>query len=166
MEDRNKGREVKHSVCTHIVGWVMCAVVLVLSLEHRHAQSNNRTQQADTIVDYRVRTIVKVDTIVLSPPIAPLLIVQLPSDTIRIEEPTTLNRVQATYEDSLYRAVVSGYIDARLDELTIYQRNKTERIESNIFVKSRKRWGLGLQAGYGTGGTYLGVGICYNLFSW
>ena len=50
---------------------------------------------------------------------------------------------------------------------TVYQ-TVTNDIYHPVVVKSKKkRWGLGLQAGYGyPGGFYVGGGISYDLFQW
>lgn len=71
--------------------------------------------------------------------------------------------VQKIYEDSLYRAWVSGY-NAKLDSIEIYSLTREVRI--SVPAKP-KRWGIGLQAGYGyPKGWYVGVGVSYNLFQW
>lgn len=71
--------------------------------------------------------------------------------------------VNKMYEDSLYRVWVSGY-NAKLDSIKI--NNRTREIRIPIPAKS-KRWGIGLQAGYGyLHGWYVGVGVSYNLFQW
>ena len=83
-------------------------------------------------------------------------------DTVRVVVPIT----QQVYKDSLYTAYVSGY-RARLDSINVVAP------VMKIFEKEstkRKRWGLGLQVGYGvTNGVvspYVGVGVSYNLFEW
>ena len=115
----------------------------------------------------KVKTVVKVDTLLISPPMAPLLVFRL-TDTIRIGD-TVVYREQAYYEDSLYRAWVSGY-RPRLDSLLIFPRTVYRTVTNDIYhtIKSKKkRWGLGLQAGYGyPGGFYVGAGVSYNLFYW
>lgn len=83
---------------------------------------------------------------------------------------TIVHREQAYYEDSLYRAWVSGY-RPQLDSLQIFPRTVTNTVTNDIYhtvkVKDKRRWGLGVQAGYGyPGGVYVGVGISYNLFQW
>lgn len=72
---------------------------------------------------------------------------------------------QKIYGDSLYRAWVSGY-NAKLDSIEVYSRKLI--ITEQIFIKpKRKRWGLGVQVGYGyPDGAYIGVGMSYNLFEW
>lgn len=73
--------------------------------------------------------------------------------------------IQKMYKDSLYQAWVSGY-NAKLDSIEVYSRTREIRIPVLVPAK-RKRWGLGLQAGYGYPASwYVGVGITYNLLQW
>lgn len=69
-------------------------------------------------------------------------------------------------EDSLYRAVVSGYRPS-LDSLLVYR--TTTEITKFVPVPVKKRWGVGIQAGYGFSSKgispYVGVGISYNLIN-
>ena len=89
------------------------------------------------------------------------------SDTVYLRLPREIKR----YEDSLYRAQVSGYRPA-LDWIEVYPQRMV--VTRNISVDSRKRWGVGLQAGYGaymSGGQvrlapYVGVGISYDILQW
>lgn len=122
---------------------------------------------AEIRIETKVKTVVKVDTLLISPPMAPLLVFQL-TDTIRIGD-TVVYREQAYYEDSLYRAWVSGY-RPRLDSLQIFPRTVYQTVTNDIYhtiVPKKKRWGLGLQVGYGyLGGFYVGGGVSYNLFQW
>lgn len=82
-------------------------------------------------------------------------------DSVEVEIPIT----QKEYKDSFYRAWISGY-NAKLDSIEIY--NRTKVITEHIYIQSkRKRWGLGLQAGYGyLTGAYIGIGVSYSLFQW
>ena len=75
---------------------------------------------------------------------------------------------QKKYEDSTYRAWVSGY-RASLDTLIFYPRTEIVTITER---EKPKRWSVGVQVGYGMTlkGTpqfapYFGVGVSYNLFS-
>jgi hypothetical protein len=115
----------------------------------------------------KIKTVVKVCTLSVSPPMAPLLTLKL-TDTIHIGD-TVVPREQAYYEDSLYRAWVSGY-RPRLDSLQIFPRTVYQTVTNDIyhtFTPKKKRWGLGLQAGYGYPcGWYVGAGISCNLFMW
>lgn len=122
---------------------------------------------AEIRTETKVKTVVKVDTLLISAPIAPLLVFQL-TDTIRIGD-TVVYREQAYYEDSLYRAWVSGY-RPRLDSLMVFPRTVYQTVTNDIYrtiVPKKKRWGLGLQVGYGyPGGFYVGLGVNYDIFFW
>lgn len=115
----------------------------------------------------KVKTVVEVDTLLISPPMAPLLVFRL-TDTMRIGD-TVVYREQAYYEDSLYRVWVSG-CRPRLDSLQIFPKTVYQTVTNDIYhtiTPKKKRWGLGLQVGYGyPGGLYLGVGMSYNLWWW
>ncbi|RGV49018.1 hypothetical protein DWW10_20925 [Bacteroides intestinalis] len=118
----------------------------------------------------KVSTVVQIETLLISPPMAPLLVFRL-TDTMRIGD-TVVHREQAYYEDSLYRAWVSGY-RPRLDSLQIFPRTVYQTVTNDIYhtiAPKKKRWGFGLQAGYGfypgQSGFYVGVGVSYNLWQW
>lgn len=74
-----------------------------------------------------------------------------------------------TYQDSTYRAQVSGPaiggLHPSLDWIEVY--NKTTY--NTTTVKKTGRWGLGVQVGYGAYkeglSPYIGVGISYNLIT-
>ena len=125
---------------------------------------------AEIRTETKIQTVVKLDTVLISAPIAVFWQI-LPNDTIRIGD-TLLYRKRVVYEDSQYRAVVSGYVDPRMDSMTVYPRTVYQTVTNDIYhpvaIKpKKKRWGLGLQAGYGyPGGMYVGAGISYNIFVW
>ena len=122
---------------------------------------------AEVRTETKIKTVVKVCTLSVSPPMAPLLTLKL-TDTIHIGD-TVVSREQAYYEDSLYRAWVSGY-RPRLDSLQIFPKTVYQNVTNDIYhiiTPKKKRWGLGLQAGYGyPGGWYVGAGVSWNLFMW
>ncbi len=115
----------------------------------------------------KVNTVVQIETLLISPPMAPLVVFRL-TDTMRIGD-TVVYREQAYYEDSLYRVWVSGY-RPRLDSLQIFPKTVYQTVTNEIYhtiVHKKKRWGLGLQVGYGYPlGWYVGVGINWSLFMW
>lgn len=125
---------------------------------------------AEVRIETKIKTVVKVDTQLIS---APMVVLWRwgADDTIYIKD-TLLRRKEVVYADSSYRAVVSGYVDPRLDSMTVYPRTVYQTITNDIYhpvtVKLKpKRWGLGLQAGYGyPGGWYVGGGVSYNLVMW
>lgn len=96
-------------------------------------------------------------------------------DTLRLHDtlfvPVTIEK--RVYEDSLYRAEISGYKPS-LDKIEIYQQTRTITQVEQVLVKDKKRWGLGIQAGYGVGihsgvvytTPYIGVGVSYNILRW
>lgn len=92
------------------------------------------------------------------------VIIPLPGDTVH--DTVYIPISQKVYRDSLYTAYVSGYC-AKLDSIEVYSRTNTITIQERA---RRKRWGLGLQAGYGLirgkPGCYVGLGVSYNLFEW
>ena len=75
----------------------------------------------------------------------------------------------ATYQDSTYRAVVSGY-RPRLEEIDVYPLTQIITVETERVYTEYKhyRFGVGVQAGYGITPKgfqpYLGLGLSYNLF--
>ena len=125
---------------------------------------------AEIRTETKIQTVVKLDTVLISAPIAVFWQI-LPNDTVRIGD-TLLHRKRVVYEDSLYRAVVSGYVDPRLDSMQVFPKTVYQTVTNDIYypvvVKpKKKRWGLGLQVGYGyPGGFYVGGGVSYNLWQW
>lgn len=90
------------------------------------------------------------------------------TDTVRVSDSVSvaIPITQKTYADSLYKAYVSGYRPS-LDSIFIYG---TTRHVTTVTVKEKKhRWGLGIQAGYGYGGSgfapYIGIGASYNFIT-
>lgn len=124
----------------------------------------------------RVDTLLVRDTITREMPVYRTNIVR---DTITLfvhdTIPVYLPREVKIYEDSLYRAEVSGVFPS-LDRIDIYQRKEivTIEVEKQVAVPVRQRWGIGIQAGYGAylyeqtirTAPYIGVGLTYNIISW
>ena len=138
--------------------------VLILFIVFRPARVERVPGEVvrDTIITNRIDTIrdtvpVPVyESVVDSFP----FVVPVPSDTVR--DTVYLPITQKIYKDSLYTAYVSGY-RAKLDSIEVYSKTRT------VFVRERakrKRFGLGVQAGYGFSGNnvspYVGVGVSYS----
>ena len=133
--------------------------------------------EAETQVIERVDTMVVRDTIIREKPSYRTEYVFV-RDSVRVQVHDTvfvsLPRQLRVYQDSLYRAEVSG-VDPTLDRIEVYPQTKyiTRTETRDIFVTSRKRWGIGVQVGYGltkqaqsfSPGPYIGVGISYNILS-
>lgn len=154
----------------------LVAFILIWSLAVRNWAIKSNVQ------DYaeRVDTLVIRDTIVQEKPvyrtISQVRTEYVPvCDTIRIQDTLFVPVPIETkvYEDSLYRAEVSGY-RASLDRLEIYQQERIITQTIPVQVKERKRWGIGVQAGYGVStpngkpvlSPYIGIGVSYDLIRW
>ena len=137
------------------------------------------SQAPEGAVTVQVDTLTVHDTICVTEPV---IVDRIVRDTMLVEVTdyvvvhdtayVSLPREYVTYQDSLYRAVVSGFIP-RLDEITVYPTEKivTIQTEKTVTVPKRTHWGLGVQAGYGVSSRgelspYLGVGVSYNILSW
>lgn len=70
-------------------------------------------------------------------------------DTIRVSDTVyfAVEREYKVYEDSLYRAVVSGFRPS-LEEIDIYRREKIVTVTATV-VKEPSKWGLGVSLGPG-----------------
>lgn len=145
--------------------WLLVAVASAANvcLWFSFREKPRETVRVETVTN----TVVRVDTLLLVPPCTPLLALELP-DTVRIGD-TVVHRQQAVYEDSLYKAYVSGY-RPRLDSIEVYPVTRTVTVMNDVYhsvEQRRKRWGFGMQAGYGyPHGAYVGIGVSYNLLSW
>lgn len=99
-------------------------------------------------------------------------------DTVQVRVQDTVQvmvqvpRETRVYGDSTFRAQVSGYRPS-LDWIEVYP--QTTVVTRNIYADdSRKRWGIGVQAGCGAyfdGGDvslspYVGIGISWNILTW
>lgn len=117
----------------------------------------------DTIVDIVLmpvkETLKRTDTVYL-----PILIDTTTDRTVEGDSiPVLIPITSKEYKTDDYRAVVSGY-NPSLDFMEVYRDNKIITLSP---LQKKKRWGLGLQAGYSyPGGWYFGSGVSYNLFMW
>lgn len=120
-----------------------------------------------TEVQYRDRWRVRVDTLVQI----------VAGDTLHV--PIPIDRYIFT-DDTTYRAEVSGY-NVSLDRMEVFRRtiDRTVTIREVFKAPRPRRWGLGVQIGYGAvvdigGGNgnirvaaapYIGVGLSYNFLT-
>lgn len=113
----------------------------------------------DTILKPVRETLKRTDTVYL-----PVLINTATDRTVEGDSvPVLIPITSKEYKTDDYRAVVSGYKPS-LDFMELYRDNKIITLTP---LQKEKRWGLGLQAGYGyPGGWYVGAGISCNLFMW
>lgn len=88
------------------------------------------------------------------------------TDTVTINDTVyvAMSRERVIYQDSLYRAVISG-IYPTLDSISVYPKTTTITIREK---SKAERWHLGIQSGIGYAGKvspYIGIGITYSLYS-
>lgn len=133
--------------------------------------------EAETQVIERVDTLHIRDTVIREKPVYRTEYVFV-RDSVRVQVHDTvyinLPRQLRVYQDSLYRAEVSG-VDPTLDRIEVYPQTKVvTKIETQtIRVTERRKWGIGVQVGYGitkqgnafNPGPYIGVGVSYNILS-
>ena len=113
------------------------------------------TREKPVFVD---RYITRTETVLL--PVHDTTVVR---DSVLVDVPIERRIYQ---EDSLYRAVVSGF-RVSLDTLQVYR--TTKEITKYVTVPVRKRWGVGVTGGWGFGKDgltpFVGVGVSYNLIN-
>ena len=116
----------------------------------------------DTIMSYKS---IYMDRVKLDSVLVPVV------DSVKIHDTAFvyLEREKITWRDSLCEVYASG-IMASVDSVRHFQEYKYITIETQVPVKVKSHWGLGVNAGYGVGKggftPYIGVGISYNLLSW
>jgi hypothetical protein len=164
MEARRWSSKLRDTLLGFVLGGVVCGVLSWLlprcgvEAEGNEAVTSDTIRDTVTVREPLVRDSVLVRTIVRELPVVRTDTVRIASgvqrDTVSVEMPIT----QKVYSDSLYDAWVSGY-EARLDSIRIKRETVT------VTKRVPKRWGVGVQAGVGTGGAYVGVGITYNILN-
>ena len=87
---------------------------------------------AEVRVETKIKTVVKVDTQLISAPMA-VFWRWVADDTIYIRD-TLLHRKEVVYADSSYRAVVSGYVDPRLDSMVVYPKTVYQTVTNDIYL--------------------------------
>lgn len=133
--------------------------------------------EAETQIIEQVDTLVLRDTVIREKPVYRTEYVFV-RDSVRVQVHDTvfvsLPRQLRVYQDSLYRAEVSG-VDPTLDRIEVYPQIRyiTRTETQTISVTQRRRWGIGVQVGYGITkqgasfypGPYIGVGVSYNILT-
>lgn len=142
----------------------------------------NAPIKSDTIT----KTIIKYDTICKIKPIVKTNNI-INYDTVYVGQNSIINdssvvlpKIHKTYTDSLYYAAITGYYDISLDTINVYPKTiYTNTIITNdkIIKEKRKKFGLGINFGYGIQynyynaknklnyGPYIGIGLQYNIWS-
>lgn len=147
------------------------SLLLALSLVFQYLYHSNRNSVENSLKTDTI-TITKIDTVtVLKPVVQYRYITQVITDTLyntdSVLVPVRIPIESKTYQDSTYRAVVSGY-RASLDTIQVYPIHTYTTI-TNIITK-QKRFNIGVQAGVGYGcfnkkpDIYVGLGVSYKLY--
>lgn len=149
----------------------MAAFLIGRHIGLSHVQEGTVTVQVDTLTVHdtvRVTEPVIVDRVVMDTMLVEVSNPIVYHDTTYLQLP----REWVTYQDSLYKAVVSGYIP-RLEEIEVYPTKEivTIQTERTVTVPGKTHWGVGVHAGYGVTvkgdlSPYIGVGVSYNILSW
>lgn len=133
-------------------------------LYHFNQNSTGNRLKTDTV------TITKIDTVTVTKPVIQYkYITQVITDTLyntdSVLVPVRIPIESKTYQDSTYRAIVSGY-KASLDTIQVYPIHTYTTITNT----KQKRFNIGIQAGVGYGictkkpDVYVGLGVSYRLY--
>ena len=147
------------------------AVLMVVSGVLLWSDLHRRDTTPTTVVKTVRDTIIIRDTITAYKPVPfNVYVVDTMGVPVSVSKTDTvwaqLPRTAKVYQDSTYRAVVSGFRPS-LDTISVYQRTKVITVTNNVRIPP-PRWSWGVQAGVGVnaGGSvtpYLGIGIQYRL---
>lgn len=150
-----------------ILSLLLLTSVLLLCGGYSFTNSSNTSlKTSDTI------TVYKVDTITIDRPVPQYKYInKVVTDTLysvdSIKVQVSVPISTTVYNDSNYKAVISGY-KTSLDTMQVYPKHTTTTI-TNTIVK-QKKWNIGVQAGVGWGiynnkpDFFVGAGISYRLF--
>ena len=147
------------------------SLLLALSLSFQYLYHSNRNSTGNSLRTDTV-TIIKIDTVTVTKPVLKYkYLTKIITDTLynkdSIKVPVQIPIESKTYQDSTYRAVVSGY-RASLDTIQVYPLHTYTTITNTI--TKQKRFNIGVQAGFGYGcfskkpDLYIGLGVSYKLF--
>jgi hypothetical protein len=97
--------------------------------------------------------------------------VKIAGDTVYMAAEIPIER--KVYQTTDYRAEIEGFRPELLS-MEIYRRTQYITTAETVRVSDNRRWGLGLQAGYGFSARdgrvvmspYIGLGVSYDIFRW
>lgn len=155
-----------------LIGFIIIGVLIVWVnlLRYQVKKLQNQPIITDTI------TLIQTDTIKIVNPIPVFSVISVNDPIyvpveklVYIGDSLVLPREKKTYQDSTYKAVVSGY-EPKLEQIEVYQKTITNNITKTI---KPQRWGVGIYAGYGASYSekrliftpQIGVGVYYNIYN-
>lgn len=147
------------------------SLLLALSVTFQYLYYSNQNSAGNSLKTDTV-TVTKIDTVTVTKPVIQYrYITEVITDTLYNKDsvlvPVQIPMESTTYQDSTYRAVVSGY-RASLDTIQVYPIHTYTTI-TNTITKQR-RFNIGVQAGFGYGiftkkpDVYVGLGVSYRLY--
>lgn len=147
-----------------------CVVGFLLGVAFAKHVINAPQPQVITKVDtlYLRDTITRYTPIVKERRIKDTIIVAVPEYvTLRDSVFVPLEREEVVYEDSTYKAVISGVMPS-LDSIWVYRNNRIVTIEKERLVQPRFSMGIQLGTTFRENKIlpYFGLGIQYNLLNW
>ena len=148
----------------HVIYFIIIIILIILNLyQYNH---NNKIVKINTV---EVRdTVVIRDTLKFDNPT--LIYVKTEPDTIYIESidsTVVMNKETKVYKDSLYELQLSG-IRPNLDYINVYPKTTYITTEKVSYVKDKRRFTHGIQAGIGFGiinkkpDVFIGYGVQIN----
>ena len=155
------------SICLIFLGYTFCYY------QHKQVCVEDIVKEVQVIKEKVVRdTIFSEKPVYINKQIVRTDTVQLydiKQDFVQVELPY----ISKEYQDSTYKAWVSGFKDVNLDSIEVYQKTKTVQINNTNYITKYKNrpFSVGIQAGYGydfmnkCGSPFIGIGVQYNLFS-
>ena len=155
------------SICLIVLGYTFCYY------QHKQVCVEDIVKEVQVIKEKVIRdTIFSKKPVYINKQIVRTDTVQLydiKQDSVKVELPY----IRKEYQDSTYKAWVSGFQDVNLDSIEVYQKTKTIQINNTNYITKYKNrpFSVGIQTGYGYDFMnkctlpYIGIGVQYNLFS-
>ena len=155
------------SICLIVLGYTFCYY------QHKQVCVEDIVKEVQVIKEKVIRdTIFSKKPVYINKQIVRTDTVQLydiKQNSVQVELPY----IRKEYQDSTYRAWVSGFQDVNLDSIEVYQKTKTIQINNTNYITKYKNrpFSVGIQAGAQYNfitkrpEPYLGLGVQYNLFS-
>ncbi len=155
-----------------VIALALCACFLSGFLLCKHTQTRNKpTDTIHTIVydTLHYRTPIAYDSVVVRYAKKYETVTKTINDTVVYNDTISISLpiTQKQYRDSTYEAWVSGY-EVQLDSINVFSKTVVKTITQP--AQKTKRWGIGVNAGYGYTpngfSPYIGVGLQYNILMW
>lgn len=155
------------SICLIVLGYTFCYY------QHKQVCVEDIVKEVQVIKEKIIRdTIFSEKPVYINKQIVRTDTVQLydiKHDSVQVELPY----ISKEYQDSTYKAWISGFKDVNLDSIEVYQKTKTIQVNNTNYITKYKNrpFSVGIQAGYGydfmnkRALPFIGIGVQYNLFS-